>query len=161
MELKELFLEKLEEIASAEQLLVANLPDLIHASSNPELRSAFITHLSQTQEQSWRIDEAFASLNLQTSHRPCRPMGALVAVASQVSVQSGSGSIRDLAIVGIALRIEHSEIACYLSAIAVADALNYTAASKLLRQNLAEEEHTADHLQQIGDVLLQSTPAAT
>lgn len=161
MELKELFLEKLQELASTEQLLVANLPDLITASFNRDLHSIFSTHLKQTEDQSRRIDQAFGSLGIKPCTRPCRPMGALIAEASQISVKRAPGTVRDLAILDIALRIEHSEIAAYLSLIALAQTLNYATAAKLLTQNLEEEQHTAQYLQQIGATLLESTPATT
>ena len=161
MELKELFLEKLQELASAEQLLVNNLPDLITASFHSELRLAFSTHLRQTENQTHRIDLAFASLGQKTCTRPCKPMGALIAEASQIAVRRAAGTVRDIAVLDIALRIEHSEIAAYLSLIALADSLGYTTASSLLTENLNEEQHTAKRLQEIGDTLLETVPATT
>lgn len=160
MELKDLFLEKLQELASAEQLLIANLPDLIMASSNPELHSVFAVHLRQTEVQSTRIAETFATLKVKTSTRPCRSMGALIAEASQASVQRSPGQIRDLVILDIALRIEHAEIAAYLSILALAESLDYGAAFKLLTQNLKEEQQTAEHLLRINLHLLEQAPQA-
>lgn len=154
MELKARFLEELQELASAEELLIACLPELITAAANPQLSSVFERHLRQTELQSGRIKRVFASLGLRQTLRPCRPMGALIGEASNASVHGWRGSVRDFVLVDVARRIEQFEIAAYTSVVALAEALEYFEAVNLLTQNLVEEQTTTQQLTAIHDEMV-------
>jgi ferritin-like metal-binding protein YciE len=58
LNLHDLFLKKLHELAGAEKLLIAGLPALVAAASDAELQAAFSGHLKQTKKQANRIKNA-------------------------------------------------------------------------------------------------------
>lgn len=53
---EDLFIHELSDIYSAEKQLTKALPRLARAAENPELATAFETHLEETQGQIERID---------------------------------------------------------------------------------------------------------
>ena len=155
MNLNELFLVKLQELASAEKLLIAGLPELVEAASDAELQAALAEHLKQTEMQADRIEDAFASLRVESQTGTCKPMVALIADASNAAVMEPAGAIRDLAILGAAERVEHFEMAAYFFIISVAKTLGNGDAANLLVENLMEEQEAADHLRKISRTLLE------
>ncbi len=155
MNLNELFLQKLKELGSLEKLLIDALPVLVAASSDPELQAAFAVHLKQTEAQAKRIEEAFASLRLESESSTCKPIVGLIADAAEAALIEPVGLIRDIAILGAATRVEHFEIAAYFSAISLAKTLSYGDAANLLVENLTEEQKAADHLKKISNSLLK------
>jgi ferritin-like metal-binding protein YciE len=155
MNLQEMFVEKLQEVAGAEKLLVAGLPALVDASSDAQLQAALAEHLEQTETQVTRIADVHASLRLKPKSRTCKPMAALVADGAKAALAKPAGEIRDLAMLGAAQRVEYFEIAVYLSTISLAKTLGYGDATNLLVENLLEEQKAADHLKKISKSLLE------
>ncbi|MGF6634133.1 ferritin-like metal-binding protein YciE [Paraburkholderia sp. MM6662-R1] len=66
--LKNLFIHSLSDIYSAEKQMTKSLPRMARAATNPGLRSAFETHLEETQGQIERIDQVVeaSGIKLQT-----------------------------------------------------------------------------------------------
>lgn len=155
MSLHELFVDKLQELAGIEKLLIAGLPPLVKASTDAELQAAFAEHLKQTEEQATRIADAASSLQLPSESDTCKPMVAMIADAAKAALTEPAGTIRDLAMLGAAERVEHFEIAAYSSSISLAKTLGYGDAANLLVENLQEEQKAAEHLKKISKTLLK------
>jgi len=66
--LRELMIDELQDLHSAEQQIVKALPKLIKASHNPSLKQAFERHLEETKNHVTRLEK-----NLQASER--KPQG--------------------------------------------------------------------------------------
>lgn len=141
-----LFLHELEDLRSAEQQLVEALPKMAKKASSGDLRTAFETHLDQTQEHLQRIDKIMSDLQLKSSEHKCQAMEGLLAEASEILNADAIDSIRDAAMIGAAQRVEHYEIAGYGTARTYAEMLGYTSAAMLLQQTLDEEKETDELL---------------
>ena len=61
--LRDLYIEELRDLYSAETQLVKALPKMVKSSSHPELKRAFETHLRQTERQVERLDRIFEQLD--------------------------------------------------------------------------------------------------
>ena len=155
MSLHQLFVEKLQELACVEKLLIAGIPALVATATDAELQAAFATHLKQTEEHATRIEDAHTSLRLESKTELCKPMVAMIADASKAALTKPEGTMRDLAILGAAERIEHFEVAAYSSTISLAKTLGYGDAANLLVENLQEELKAAEHLKKISKTLLK------
>lgn len=155
MDLYGLFLEKLAELANAENLLIDGLPKLVKAATDGELQTALGKHLKETEKQAVRIVDVFGSLRVKPERIACKPMVALVADGARAAAVRPVGVIRDLAILSAAQRVENFEIATYFSAISLAKTLGYGDAANLLVENLQEEQRAAEHLKKIGKALLK------
>ena len=57
--LRELYVDELKDLYSAESQLVKALPKMAKAASSEELRQGFEAHLEQTKEQVQRLEEIF------------------------------------------------------------------------------------------------------
>ena len=60
--LKEFFLDQLKDIYWAEQKLVKTLPKLSEAAHSDELRAAFDSHLTETENHVTRLEQVFSIL---------------------------------------------------------------------------------------------------
>ena len=72
----------------------------------------------------------------------------------------GEEAVLDIGIIGAGSRVEHYEMAGYLTAISLARQTGATDVAALLNQSLAEEENAEKTLRKIAAGLIKSAPAA-
>ncbi|CAD0362731.1 ferritin-like domain-containing protein [Xanthomonas hortorum] len=143
---EELFIHELSDIYSAEKQLTKSLPRLARAASEPKLKSAFETHLEETQGQIERIDQVVDLLGIKLKRIKCAAMEGLVEESREVIDEIEAGPVRDAALIGGAQKVEHYEIASYGTIAAMAKQLGYTDALPLLLATLEEEKATDEKL---------------
>jgi len=144
--LEDLFIHELSDIYSAEKQLTKALPRLARAATNPELVTAFETHLEETQGQVERIDQVVDVLGIKLKRIKCAAMEGLVEEGKEVIEEVEKGPVRDAALIGGAQKVEHYEIASYGTIAALAKQLGYKDALPLLLETLAEEKATDEKL---------------
>jgi ferritin-like metal-binding protein YciE len=143
--LKDLFVEQLRDLYSAETQLVEALPKLAAAASHDELRQAFEHHLDETRGHVDRLREIFEQLGTTPGGVTCKAMKGLIAEGEEVVKAQGDDAVKDAALIAAAQRVEHYEIAGYGTVRTFADDLDLGDARDLLDQTL-DEESTADKL---------------
>jgi ferritin-like metal-binding protein YciE len=161
-ELQELLTDHLRDLYDAEKQLTKALPKLAKAASNQELKQAFTQHLEVTKNQVTRIEEAFEHLGEKAKSKPCKGMKGLVEEGQEHIGEHERGPMLDVALAAAAEKVEHYEIAAYLSARSVAKSIGQRAVAGLLQETLREEEQTGNLLLQIAERLqreAQSTAA--
>jgi ferritin-like metal-binding protein YciE len=121
--LRQLYVDELKDLYSAETQLVKALPKLAKASSNPELREAFEEHLRQTSDQVTRLEQIFEMLEEKPSGKKCLGMEGLVKEGSEAIGEDYEDAVKDAALIGAAQRVEHYEIAGYGTVRAFAELL--------------------------------------
>ncbi|MGF6698203.1 ferritin-like metal-binding protein YciE [Paraburkholderia sp. MM5496-R1] len=144
--LKDLFIHSLSDIYSAEKQMTKSLPRMARAATNPGLRSAFETHLEETQGQIERIDQVVEASGIKLKRVKCVAMDGLVEEGQEQIDEIEKGPVLDTALIAAAQKVEHYEIAAYGSLIALAKQLGETAAVTLLNETLQEEKATDDKL---------------
>src|ERR1700739_4707432 len=82
--LRELYIDELRDLYSAETQLVKALPKLAKASAGDQLREAFQEHLRQTSEHVSRLEQIFDQLGAKPSGKKCAGMEGLVKEGSEV-----------------------------------------------------------------------------
>ena len=75
--LKDLLVEQLEDLVSAENQLIAALPKMAAASNEPKLREAFEKHLEQTKGHADRLKFIFETLGESSEGKMCKAMKGL------------------------------------------------------------------------------------
>jgi ferritin-like metal-binding protein YciE len=141
--LKELFVEELKDIYSAEKQLTKALPKMAKAATSEELRNAFETHLAQTEEQIGRVEEVFELLEMTARAKKCEGMAGMIEEGQQAIEDTDTGTAtRDAALIIAAQKVEHYEIASYGSLVQLAKTIGLTEAVDLLQQTLDEEKET-------------------
>ncbi|MCE9557039.1 MAG: ferritin-like domain-containing protein [Planctomycetes bacterium] len=143
--LDKLLILQLRDLKSAEEQLIEALPKMAEAARSPELRSAFQTHLLETRQQKYRLEQAFRLLGQDCDSEKCEAMEGLIAEGQEVIDAEGDADVKDAALIAAAQRVEHYEIAGYGCARTFARRLGREAVASLLQESL-DEEANADKI---------------
>jgi ferritin-like metal-binding protein YciE len=150
-ELKELYVDELKDIYSAETQLVKALPKMAKAAVSAELRNGFQEHLTQTEGHVSRLEQIFEVLGEKPTGKKCEGMAGLIKEGGEAAEEDYEGDVKDSALIGAAQRVEHYEIAAYGTVRAMAEKLGDEKAVQLLTQTLQEEKDTDMKLSKLSD----------
>jgi len=143
--LRDLFVNQLEDIYDAEKRLIDTLPKMADASYSDELKQAFLNHLNETRGHVNRLEDIFRSLGIEPKRETCAAMKGLIKEGSDMIDAEGDPSVKDAALIAAAQRVEHYEIAVYGTLRAFANHLGLPDLARTLQDTL-EEEGNADKL---------------
>jgi ferritin-like metal-binding protein YciE len=149
--LRELYIDELKDLYSAEKQLTKALPKMAKAASSDELRSGFEEQLEQTKGHVERLTEIFSSLNTKPTGKKCVDMEGLIKEGQEIMDEDFSDEVMDAALISAAQRVEHYEIAAYGTVHAYAELLGESEHSSLLQQTLEEEKETDQKLTQLSE----------
>lgn len=153
--LRDLYIDELRDIYSAETQMVKALPKMAKAATSEELRSGFEEHLEQTRGHVSRLEQIFEALNEKPTGKKCAGMEGLVKEGGEMISEDFPGNVKDAGLIGAAQRVEHYEIAAYGTVRAFAELLNERKAVDLLTQTLEEEKETDEKLTQLSSEINQ------
>lgn len=155
--LEVLLAQEIKDLYSAENQLVKALPKMAKAATNPELQEAFKTHLEETKIHVQRLEQVAELLEITPKGKVCKAMKGLVEEGSETIEEEGEGTIKDLALIGAAQKVEHYEISGYGTVRALAEALGLEEVVEILQTTLDEEGNTDKLLTGLAEQLV---PAA-
>jgi ferritin-like metal-binding protein YciE len=142
--LRELYVDHLKDIYSAENQITKVLPKVIKKVTSPELKQGLEDHLQQTMNQIKRLDQIFKSLDSSPRGKKCVGMEGILDEGKEAMAEKmSSPDLMDAALIGGCQKVEHYEIAAYGTVRAFAKLLGEDKAVDLLTQTL-DEEHAAD-----------------
>jgi ferritin-like metal-binding protein YciE len=144
--LRELYVDELKDLFSAENQLTKALPKMAKAASSDELRQGFEEHLEQTRGHVERLQQIFEELGEKGTGKKCLGMEGLVKEGTEVMGEDYEDAVMDAAIISAAQRVEHYEIAAYGTVVAYANLLGESEQASLLQQTLEEEKETDQKL---------------
>jgi ferritin-like metal-binding protein YciE len=144
--LKELYIDELKDLYSAENQLVKALPKMAKAASSDELRQGFEKHLEQTRGHVERLEQIFEQMDESPKGKKCMGMEGLIKEGGEVIGEDFEGPVMDAALIGAAQRVEHYEIAAYGTASEFAKILGENEHVSLLEETLREEKETDEKL---------------
>ena len=149
--LRELYLDELKDLYSAEKQLVKALPKMVKNASNPQLKKAFSDHLDQTEGHVERLEKIFDMLDETGRGKKCKGMEGLIEEAKELLDEDASEAVLDAGLISKAQHVEHYEMAGYGTVRTYADQLGFKDQAKLLQQTLDEEGEANDLLTQIAE----------
>jgi ferritin-like metal-binding protein YciE len=149
--LRDLLVEELRDLYSAETQLLDALPKMEQAASSNELKSAFSHHLEQTREHVSRLERIFQQLGENPSGETCEAMKGLVKEGEILVKAKGDPDVQDAGLIGAAQRVEHYEIAGYGTARSLARRLGQGQMVETLQQTLNEEAEADKKLTSIAE----------
>jgi len=120
MSLRDVLIDELRDMYSAENQLVVALPKLAKGAKSGELKALFTSHLGETKGQVERLKEVFSILEEKPTGEHCNGMEGVIEEGSDALEKDEEGPSFDSGIIGAALRTEHYEIAAYEAAIDMA-----------------------------------------
>jgi ferritin-like metal-binding protein YciE len=144
-DLRSLYVTNLKKALDMEQKITKALPDLIEKSSDPELVTAFKTHLQQTDGHVAKVEALLQRHIGGSKTETCKVINGLTTEASDTIKDVTDSSIRDIALIGAAQQVEHHEIAVYGTLRRWAEILGLTEDVPVLK-SIEEEEGKADQL---------------
>ncbi len=141
--LNELFNEQLEELYWIERKLSKLLGKMNAIALTKELKDAFTRHQDQTHEHVMRLEKVFYSIQMEPKKSKSSAMAGIIAEAEEIIEETEEDSCgKDVALILVAQKAKHYEIACYGGLAQLAETMGYVAAKTLLRQTLEEEKQT-------------------
>lgn len=154
--IREVLVDQLRDMLHAEKQLLKAIPKMVKAARSVQLQTLFETHLSETEGQVERLNEALKLLDAPARAKPCRGMEGLIEEGNEVMKDGAEkqDAPADLALIGAAQRVEHYEIAAYTTARNLALQLRQPAIVQLLTLSLGEEQNAGQLLDQVAQPLM-------
>jgi ferritin-like metal-binding protein YciE len=149
---QELFSYQLGAALKMENTVLKMLGDLEEHSQSAQLKQQLRQHADETREQIRKIEHAFSALSQQPDENSC-PAIEGIEKEGKANIKKADESVVDAVIVSGAAETEHHEIAVYEGLITEADSMGKQDIIRLLRENLAQEEHTLREINQAAQQL--------
>jgi ferritin-like metal-binding protein YciE len=156
--LKDLLDDEIKDLYSAEKQLTKAIPKMAKGSNDPALQAAFKGHLKETEAQVQRLEQIAGILEIKPSGKKCVGMEGCIKEGAEAVSEDGDETVLDLGIIGAGSRVEHYEMAGYLTAISLAEQIGEKEVVILLNESLAEEQGAEDKLRKIAANLLSGAP---
>ena len=157
MALKDVLIDELRDMYSAENQLVKALPKLAKGAKSGELKMLFTAHLEETKGQVERLKKVFEMLGKKPTGEHCNGMEGVIEEGADALEKNEEGASFDSGLIGAALRAEHYEIAGYTAVIAMANVLGESEMVSLLTENLNEELAAAKKILAVGGPILKAS----
>ena len=149
--LRELYVEELKDLYSAENQILKALPKMMRAASDRELQRMFSQHEKQTQRQVKRLERIFKQLGETSRGKKCKGMEGLIEEAKELIQERPEPEVLDAGLIAAAQRVEHYEIAGYGTVRTYARQLGEEEQANLLQETLDEEGETDKKLSALAE----------
>jgi len=135
-----------------QKLVKKGIPNMIKASSSPELKRALEQHLEQTRIHVTRLERIFSAIGANPKTQDNDIIDEMTDAAEDMVSATEDGSLlREAALIVAGNQVEHYEMAIYGSLESFARRLGLTEAAQLLKQTLNEEKAADAKLTHIGE----------
>lgn len=155
--LKDLYLQELKDIYSAETMILKALPKLAKAASSPRLQEAFQEHLEETKMQVERLNRIFDHMGVPIKGRHCAGMEGIIHEGEEFLNTQADPTVKDAALIAAAQKVEHYEISSYGTARTYARMLGDDEAAGLLDETLNEEKKADKNLTRMAEKEINKT----
>jgi len=149
--LKELFVEELKDLYSAENQILKALPKMIKKASSSELKSGFEEHLEQTKGHVERLEKIFQQLDENPKGKKCKGMEGIITDGAELMEADAEPDVMDAGLIAAAQRVEHYEIAGYGCVRTYARLLGHSNLVQLLESTLHEEKEADARLTRLAE----------
>jgi ferritin-like metal-binding protein YciE len=143
--LRDLYVDELKDLYSAEKQLVDALPRMAKTATHPKLKEAFTNHLAETRGHVERLEQIFTSLEASPGGKKCVGMEGLIEESNELVQEDPQEDVLDAGLISKAQHVEHYEIAGYGTVRTYALTLGENDHAVLLQRTL-DEEIKADKL---------------
>ena len=142
--LKNLFLDELADRYDAEKRLVIAMPKMIKAATCTHLKKLIQSHLKETERHVRTLEKVFRSFGEKPRVNKCEATIGLLKEGDEVASDNKGWPVLNAALISVAQKIEHYEIATYGCLRGWARLLGNVEAASLLQEILVEEK-AANH----------------
>jgi ferritin-like metal-binding protein YciE len=147
--LRDLYIEELKDLYSAENQLIKALPKMAKAATAKNLKNGFEKHLKETRVHAERLKKIFKDLGVSAGMKKCKAMEGLVTEGDEIIKEDAEPEVKDAGLIAAAQRVEHYEMAGYGCVRTYAALLGNKQAARTLQKTLDEEGATDKKLTQL------------
>ncbi|MEO7457474.1 MAG: ferritin-like domain-containing protein [Gemmatimonadaceae bacterium] len=140
--LRELYVEEIKDLWSAEKQILQALPRMIKAATHPQLKRAFAKHEKQTRVHVTRLERICKQLDESPRGKKCVGMEGLLQEGKDLIKERPEPDVLDAGLISAAQHVEHYEMAGYGTCRTWARTLGYESQAQLLQTTLDEEQKT-------------------
>ena len=152
--LKDMFVDLLQDAYSAETQLVEALPKMADAAGSTDLKAGFRQHLTETKNQVKRLEQVGKMVSADLDENTCEAMEGLVEEGEEIIDMDADPDAKDAGLIASAQKVEHYEIATYGTLCSWAKQLGMQDAANLLGQTLSEEKATDEKLTRLAESMV-------
>ena len=138
--LNDLFLDELADMYDAECQLVKALPKMAKAATCTQLQTAILAHLEETKGHVTKLEQVFECFGKKAKGKTCEATAGLLMEADQIAAKFKGSPVINAALILVAQKVEHYEIASYGCLREWAGTLGNKQAASLLFEILDEEK---------------------
>ena len=149
--LRDLYVNELRDLYSAENQIIKALPKMIKAASSRELKRTLQEHLEITERQVERLDRIFEKLGEKPKGKKCVAMEGLIEEGKELMSEDAEDSVCDAGLIAAAQKVEHYEMAGYGTVRTFARTMGDEEAAELLQQTLDEEGYADKRLTSLAE----------
>ncbi|MGY8914583.1 MAG: YciE/YciF ferroxidase family protein [Flavobacteriales bacterium] len=158
--LQELFEHQLKDLYSAESQLIKALPKMVKHATDNSLKSAFESHLKETEGHKTTLEEICKKLEIKPGGEKCKAMAGLIEEAEDFIKEAEAEEVMDAGLIAEAQRVEHYEISAYGTAVRYAKELGHKEIANLLQKTLDQEYEADEKLDTIAESRLNKKAMA-
>lgn len=147
--LKDLFVDELKDLYSAENQILKALPKMIKKTTSEELKAGFEKHLKETEVHVERLEIIFKELEESPKGKKCKGMEGVIADGKELMEEDANPEVMDAGLIGAAQHVEHYEMAGYGCVRTYAELLGHNDFARLLQKTLDEERATDEKLTEL------------
>lgn len=140
--LKDLYVEGLKDLYSAENQILKALPKMIKASTDRQVKAAFRSHERQTREHVKRLERICKELGVSPRGKKCEGMEGLIKEGKSLIQERPDKDVLHAGLIAAAQHVEHYEMAGYGTMRTYARELGYPGQARVLQTTLNEEGDT-------------------
>jgi ferritin-like metal-binding protein YciE len=144
--LKDLMIDELKDLYSAENQILKALPKMIKKATSPDLKRGFEKHLKETEGHVERLDKIFQELEESPRGKKCKGMEGIIEDGKELMEEDAELEVMDAGLIAAAQHVEHYEMAGYGCVRTYAELLGMNNIAKLLQKTLDEETATDEKL---------------
>ena len=152
--LKDLYIQELKDLYSAEKQIIKALPKMVKAATNKQLATEFKEHFEQTKEHVARLEKILTSHDESTRGPKCEGMEGVLREGEEMIKEDADEEVRDAGLIAAAQRVEHYEMAGYGCARTYAELLGDPDGAQLLQTTLTEEFDTDKKLTKLANSVI-------
>ncbi|HEY1662480.1 MAG TPA: ferritin-like domain-containing protein [Verrucomicrobiae bacterium] len=138
--LEDLFWDALADMYYAEEQQIESLQKMAKAATHDDLRSAFESHLVETEEHVHKVKQIFELSGRRAKAKPCLAMLGIIDETEDLISDNKQSPTINAALVYAAEKAEYYEIASYGGLHEWAKLLGHDDAARLIGEILAEEK---------------------
>lgn len=148
-DLKELLAHEVQDLYAAETQLIQALPRFAEVVKSSKLKQTFNQQVGEAQRQKDRLGRVAEIMQIKAENGPSEGMGGLLRASERISKAKADPAVRDAALIGVAQKVEHYQIAGYGTACTYAKLIGQSEIADLLGKSLDEAKTTDQKLTSI------------